>query len=245
IGEVKIDLEEEDMLFIFSDGVSQSGMGKGRALGWGEDGVTSFIGRHCSNMEPEELLDALVEHCQKISGNQYEDDTSIIMIQASKARHLSLFSGPPRWRHDDSAYADAFRNAAGTKVICGSTTSGILARELGTRVRLLTEGEGLHSPPTYAMKGADFVTEGAIALNQAANLLYADPEEVKGKSAPEQLARLFFNSDVIDVYEGLAANEAHEMLLFKQLGIRIRREAVRAILNRLEDLGKMVHYYPF
>jgi hypothetical protein len=35
------------------------------------------------------------------------------------------------------------------------------------------------------------------------------------------------------------------MLLFKQLGIRIRREAVRAILNRLEDLGKMVHYYPF
>jgi serine/threonine protein phosphatase PrpC len=245
IGEVKIDLEEEDMLFIFSDGVSQSGMGKGRALGWGEDGVTSFIGRHCSNMEPEELLDALVEHCQKISGNQYEDDTSIIMIQASKARHLSLFSGPPRWRHDDSAYADAFRNAAGTKVICGSTTSGILARELGTRVRLLTEGEGLHSPPTYTMKGADFVTEGAIALNQAANLLYADPEEVKGKSAPEQLARLFFNSDVIDVYEGLAANEAHEMLLFKQLGIRIRREAVRAILNRLEDLGKMVHYYPF
>lgn len=245
IGEVKIDLEEGDMLFIFSDGVSQSGMGRGRALGWGEDGVTSFIGRHCTSMESVELLDALVEHCYKISGNQYEDDTSVIMIQASKARHLSLFSGPPRWRQQDAVYADAFRNAAGTKVICGSTTSDVLARELGTRVRLLTEGEGLHAPPVYTMKGADFVTEGAIALNQAANLLYADPEEVTGMSAPEQLARLFFNSDVIDVYEGLAANEAHEMLLFKQLGIRVRREAVRAILNRLEDLGKMVHYYPF
>jgi len=245
IGEVKIDLEEGDMLFIFSDGVSQSGMGKGRALGWGEDSVASFIGRRHATMEPDDLLNALVEHCYKISGNQFEDDTSVIMIQASKARHLSLFSGPPQWRHNDQAYADAFRNAVGTKIICGSTTSDVLARELGTRVRLLTDGEGLHTPPIYTMKGADFVTEGAIALNQAANLLYADPNEVTGKTAPEQLAQLFFNSDVIDVYEGLAANEAHEMLLFKQLGIRLRREAVRVIMNRLEDLGKMVHYYTF
>lgn len=245
IGEVKIDLEEGDALFIFSDGVSQSGMGRGHGLGWGEDGVASFIRLHRTTMEPAELLDALVEHCYKISGDQYEDDTSVIMIQVSKARHLSLFSGPPRWRHNDQAYVDAFRNATGIRVVCGSTTSDIFARELGTDVRLISQGEGLHTPPIYAMEGADLVTEGAIALNQAANLLYANPDEVTGNTAPEQLARLLFNSDVVDVYEGLAANEAHQVLLFKQLGIRLRREALSAIMNRLEDLGKMVHYYPF
>ncbi len=245
IGEIKFDLEEGDMLFIFSDGVSQSGMGRGCALGWGEEGVTAFIRRHFAFMEPFELLDALVEHCNKISGNQYEDDTSVIMVQVSEARYLSLFSGPPRWRHNDKAYADAFCKAEGTKVICGSMTSDVLARELGTKVKLVSKGDGLHSPPIYAMEGADFVTEGAIALNQAANLLYAKPDEVTGNSAPEQLARLFFNSDVIHIYEGLALNEAHEMLRFKQLGIRVRHEALRAIMNRLEDLGKMVHYHPF
>lgn len=124
-------------------------------------------------------------------------------------------------------------------------TCDILARKLGTSVRLISKGEGLHSPPIYAMEGADLVTEGAIALNQTANLLYSKPDEVTGNTAPEQLARLLFNSDVVDVYEGLAANEAHQVLRFKQLGIRLRREALGAIMNRLENLGKMVHYYPF
>ncbi len=43
---------------------------------------------------------------------------------------------------------------------------------------------------------------------------------------------------MIDVYEGLAANETHELLLFKQLNIRIHREVVHVIMKQLEDIGK-------
>lgn len=245
LGEVIIELEEGDNLFLFSDGVSQSGLGRSRSLGWGEEGVASYIQQYGRELSPPDLLDALLHRCLNLSGGKCEDDTTILMIQTTKARHLSLFSGPPQWRGRDNDYAEAFNDARGTRIICGSTTSEVLARELGVRVRLLSKGEGLHSPPQYAMKGADLVTEGAIALNQTSNLLNADPNEITGETAPEKLARLLFNSDVIDIYEGLAANEAHEMLLFKQLGIHPRREAVRRLAIQLEDMGKMVHYHPF
>lgn len=43
------------------------------------------------------------------------------------------------------------------------------------------------------MKGRDFVTEVTIALIPSTNLLYTDPNEVKGISAPQLLAKLFLN----------------------------------------------------
>lgn len=61
IDEGTIDLKKENIPFIFSDGVSQSRMNKGRSLGWSEDVVTSFIEYHCASVEPDELIDALIQ----------------------------------------------------------------------------------------------------------------------------------------------------------------------------------------
>ncbi len=245
LGETRLDLEEGDVLFLFSDGVAQAGLGKAYPLGWGEAGAASYL-QVCSREYPDsEILDHLIQRCQLLSGDSHADDTTALMIKAVKAKHLSLFSGPPASRGQDKAFAEAFENAAGHRVICGSSTAEVLARELRVRLSFLSEGEGMHSPPQYFMKGADLVTEGALALNQATNLLEADPLEIQGDTPAEQLARFLLKADVIDIYEGKARNEAHRALFFRQLGIRPRKEALRSIMQALEDRGKRIHYHAF
>ena len=244
-GETKFDLDEGDVLFLFSDGISQAGLGCTYPLGWNEEGVASYI-QVCSKDNPDDqILDCLVERCRNLSGGYHGDDSTIIMIKTVKARHLSLFSGPPSSRGLDEEFAQSFRNAKGVRIICGSSTSGILARELSVRLSLISEGDGFSSPPRYAMKGADLVTEGALELNQVAKLLEADVDEITGDTPAEQLAQLLLDTDVIDIYEGTARNEAHRMTFFRQLGIKPRRDALRSIMNSLELMGKMIHYHTF
>ncbi len=243
LGETQFELEENDTLFIFSDGISQAGMGQMYPLGWQEKGAASYIQVQSRELADAFILDRLIERCRVLSGGSHADDTSAIMIRAIRAKHLHLFSGPPVSPLHDKKLAERFDNAQGVRVICGSSTAGIISRELGVRLHFLSEGDGLHSPPQYKMNGAELVTEGALALNQAANLLLANTQEITGDTPPEQLTRLLLEADVIDIYEGTAQNEAHRMLLFKQLGIRSRKEALRVIAQALEQMGKRIHYH--
>ena len=243
LGETQFELEEDNALFIFSDGVSQAGLGHAYPLGWQEKGVASYIQVQSREVEDALIPDQLLERCAVLSGGVHADDTSVIMIKAVRAKHLHLFSGPPASALHDKKFAEDFKKAKGVRVICGSSTAGIIARELDVRLHFISEGEGLHSPPHYKMRGADLVTEGALVLNQAANLLLADTSEVMGTTPPEQLTRLLLEADVIDIYVGSAQNEAHRITLFKQLGIRSRKEALRVISRALEQRGKRVQYH--
>lgn len=245
LGESRLDLEEGDALILMTDGVSQAGTGTLYPLGWGEEGVASHIQVHCRDKSDPEVLDLLVDRCRILSGGRQADDTTALLVRAVRARHLSLFSGPPASRGLDRDLARAFNRAEGIRVICGSSTAEILARELGVRLAFLSEGEGIHSPPQYRMKGADLVTEGALALNQAANLLEGDLPAPLGDTPAENLSRLLLDADVIDIYEGLAKNEAHRALFFRQLGIKPRKEAIRSLIQSLEARGKRIHYHPF
>ncbi|HZK28719.1 MAG TPA: hypothetical protein VFD19_00710, partial [Clostridia bacterium] len=221
------------------------GLGRAYPLGWSEEGVASYIQVGSRENADDEMLDCLVNRCRILSGGCHTDDSTIIMIKAVKAKHLSLFSGPPASRGLDMEFAHSFQNAKGVRVICGSSTSEVLARELSLRLSFVSEGDGFSSPPRYAMKGADLVTEGALALNQVANLMETDTGEITGSTPAEQLYRFLLDADVIDIYEGTAKNEAHRMTLFRQLGIKPRREALRSIMRSLERMGKMVHTHLF
>ncbi len=245
LGETRLDLEEDDSLFLFSDGISQAGLGGLYPLGWGEEGAASYIQVCSREKKGSQILDCLVQRCLLLSGGSHADDTSVLMIKAVRAKHLSLFSGPPASRGQDQAFARAFEGAQGVRVVCGSSTAEVLARERGVRLSFLSEGQGLHSPPQYRMKGADLVTEGALALNQAANLLEEEGNGFDGQTPAEKLARLLMKADVIDIYEGMAKNEAHRALFFRQLGIRPRKDALRSLMNSLEAMGKRIHYHAF
>ena len=246
IGEVSGNLNVGDSLLLFSDGVSQAGLGHGHGLGIGSDGVAEYINRNYkSGDDIEKLPQQILEMCKTVSEGNYEDDTTLALLHCREAKEMTLLTGPPSKQSLDHEYAADFINAAGQKVICGSTTTDIVARELGLKVITLSMGNSFGQTPEYWIEGTDLVTEGAITLNQVYNILDEPIERLSENTAAERLCLMLRGADIIHMMIGNASNSAHEDLIFKQIGVHIRKSTIQQISERLKDMGKLVveRYY--
>ena len=234
-------LSEGDTLLLLSDGATQAGLGMGYPMGWGSDGIRDASNRLLERETPLPLLaDALMEQALSISGGVYHDDTSIAMVTCGRASELCILTGPPTRREQDADIVETLMNTGGAKVVCGSSTSDLVARELKREVRLEHISTGFSDPPEYAIDGIDLITEGAITLNQAMNLLEEDVDENLGASAVFRLIGFLKHADVITFLIGGAVNNAHADPLFIQVGIQPRAAVVRRMIDYLRQHGKLV-----
>ena len=246
IAEVFGTLNTGDSLLLFSDGVSQAGLGNGYGMGIGSDGVSDYINRnHKPNADIAKLPAQIVEMCKTVSAGNYEDDTTLAIIHCQKAKEVTLLSGPPSKQSLDSSYAADFMNNAGQKIICGSTTTDIIARELHLNVTTISTGNSFSQLPEYCIEGTDLVTEGAITLNQVCNILDEPLKRLSGNSVAERLCVMLRKADVIHLMIGNASNAAHEDLIFKQIGVHVRKATIQKICEKLKGMGKSVieRYY--
>jgi len=246
IGEISGILHIGDSLLLFSDGVSQAGLGHGYGMGIGSEGVSSYVNR---NYKPDdditELSWRILEMCKTVSAGNYEDDTTLVLIHCRDAKELTLLTGPPSKQSMNHNYAIDFMNMPGQKIICGSTTTDIIAQELGLEAETLSMGKSFGQLPEYRIEGIDLVTEGAITLNQVYNILDEPVQRLSSNSVAERLCLMLHGADVIHLMIGNAANSAHDDLIFKQTGVQIRKYVIRQIAERLKDMGKLVieRYY--
>ncbi|NLB61068.1 MAG: SpoIIE family protein phosphatase [Clostridiales bacterium] len=246
IGEVMGTLQLDDSLLLFSDGVSQAGLAQGSSFGIGSKGVASFINKNYkSEDQAEELPERLLEMCKSVSGGTLGDDTTIALLHCREAEELTLLTGPPSRSAMDSKYAHDFIKSPGLKIVCGSTTTDIIARELKREVVMLSPGNAFGQPPEYWIEGIDLVTEGAITLGQVYNILDEPKERLTGSSTAERLCLMLNEADMIHLMIGNAANTAHDELLFKQVGVQVRKATVKRIAEKLKEMGKLVieRYY--
>jgi len=234
-------LQLGDTLLLCSDGVTQAGMGHGLNFGLGAEGLASYILRH---LPPDgnlrRLAQQIIAMTASLSGNAYVDDTTVAMIHCRRAKRLTVFSGPPASRGLDAAFARRFTQVDGQAVICGSTTADIIARETGREIKMVGDSLSFGSPPEYRMNGAAMVTEGAMVLNQTLNIIDENPARFREKTPPERLAQLMWDADVISFVLGGALNNAHGDMVFKQVGLRPRRQIINLLASRLRDMGKLV-----
>ncbi len=241
IGESAGKLRLGDSLVLFSDGVSQAGLGKGLVFGIGSEGVAEHINRCLDRgMDVSEIADEIIELSRRKSGGRLEDDTTVAILTCREAKQLTILSGPPQSKSKDSAFVDRFMASDGARAVCGSTTSVILARELGREVRLKSAHVSMGRPPEYEMDGIDMITEGAVVLNQINNILLERPETFVHDTPAERLASMLFDADAVTFIVGRSLNEAHGDLLFRQLGILPRDATIKQISEKLKAKGKLV-----
>jgi hypothetical protein len=246
IGETSGVLQSGDSLLLFSDGVSQAGLGHGHGMGIGSEGVSSYINL---NYKPGDdiagLPPRIAEMCKTVSAGNHEDDTTLALLHCREAKELTLLTGPPSKQSMCGAYAAEFKNMPGRKIICGSTTTDIIAQELGLEVETVSMGKSMGQLPEYRIEGIDLVTEGAITLNQVYNIMDEPADQLSGNSTAERLCLMLHNADVIHLMIGNASNTAHNDLIFKQSGVHVRKTIIRQIAERLKNMGKLVieRYY--
>jgi len=235
-------LDYGDAIILVSDGVSQAGLGRQYRMGWGTQGACDFI--NCCLVQGVDVKDIpgrILAKVKDISGSTYGDDTTALLLLCREGRTLNILTGPPGSKKNDGKVVAAFMEMQGTKVVCGSTTAEMVAKNLGKKIDMQAVSDAYHNPPAYTIDGIDFTTEGAITLNQLYNILDEAPERLEPHSSVSKLYRIFHASDTVNFIVGSAVNPGHQNIVFRQMGVFPREIIVTLLAEKLKKLGKLVN----
>jgi hypothetical protein len=234
----EFDTQLGDRIVFFSDGVSQSGLGRpGLPLGWGQSCVTDFLRRQIAaerEISSRELSHNLVAEALINDGRAAKDDITCAAIYYRCPRRLLVISGPPFNRERDGELAELVRTFNGRTAICGGTTAGIVSRLLARPVTMSLAQLDPDIPPAAAMDGIDLVTEGTITLAKVAEILEnGNLADLARKNPASDLVSLMLQSDIVQFVVGTRINEAHQDPSIP-VELDLRRNIIRKIASLLE-----------
>jgi hypothetical protein len=223
--------QEGDRLLAFSDGITQSGLG--RTSEWRREGVIAYLQKslvESPGYAAGDLAEKIVNKAALNDKTGLKDDASVVSVFFRKPRRLLIVTGAPANRERDFAFARRFREFDGRKVIAGGTTSEVIARELGLPFlgSMVSLNDGL--PPISVLETADLVTEGVMTLSRVERLLRdPDRETHRPDGVAERLIKLIQGADLIEFCVGAATNEFHY-----DLQCKMRVQLVRDMAELLE-----------
>ncbi|HEY0308697.1 MAG TPA: SpoIIE family protein phosphatase [Acidobacteriaceae bacterium] len=233
-------VQREDRIIFFSDGITQAGTGEfGTPFGWGLENVDLFAReqiRENPYISARELSRRLVVRAEEIDDHAAKDDITCGVVYFRSPRQLLVLTGPPFSRSHDQDLARMAVEMPGRKVICGGTTANILSRLLN---RTIQNDMGLPRdpkvPPSASMEGFELVTEGALTLAEVLRLLEEGfaPEDMRSNAAV-RLVTMLLDSDIVKFAVGTSINEAHQDPSFP-VELDLRRNIVKRIAHLLES----------
>ena len=233
-------VQREDRIVFFSDGISQAGMGEYRTpFGWGVPSVEKFIreqiDRH-PHLSARELSRTLVARAEEVDGLTAKDDITCGVVYFRSPRQLLVMTGAPFNRAHDQDLARMAERTPGRKVICGGTTANIISRQLNKPIQIdMRQARDSRVPPAARMEGFELVTEGILTLGEVLRLLEEGfaPEELRSNPAV-RLASMLLDSDIVKFAVGTRINEAHQDPNIP-VELDLRRNIVKRIARLLED----------
>ena len=247
-----------DMIISFSDGVIHAGIGRLINLGWKRVNVMEFIQRNYRpHISARVMTKDLVSVCDHLYEGEPGDDTTVAAVHIMPRTTTRVMVGPASSPDMDAKQVRDLILTSGRKVVCGGTTSKIVARELGQRIDVELKYYDEEVPPTAHIEGIDLVTEGILTLSAAEKRMkeYLDEYEdnvrkkeildLDKKDGATKLVRLLVEecTDVVFMM-GQANNPAHQNL-DAPVSLNIKVRIVQNIATMLEKLGKHaeVEYY--
>jgi hypothetical protein len=231
--------QKEDRIILYTDGISQSGMGtKQFPTGWGVEEMHKFTRQQVEkthDISAAKLAFKIISEAYKNDGFVCKDDTSSTVIYFREPRKLIICTGPPILLEKDTEFAALFKDFDGKKVVCGGTTGDILKRELNLSVEEGKEQDDPELPPLSFMEGVDLYTEGILTLSKVNNILKKYNNSYKLDKGPaDRIVRMLLDSDDIFFLVGTKINEAHQDPNVP-IDLEMRRTVVRRIEKILEE----------
>ncbi|HOM71530.1 MAG TPA: SpoIIE family protein phosphatase [Armatimonadota bacterium] len=234
-----------DMLVMYSDGILYAGVGEGLRMGWQEEGILEYVSEIVPTLSngSKELADAIADRAIGFWANRPGDDGTVLCAKYRKARLATVLSGPPMDRGLVGRQIMDFLASPGAKIVCGGTTSHLVADYLNEELQLDERFLDTDLPPTGKIRGIDLVTEGILTLSRAAEYLKNGIPEDKADGATALLDQLL-KADGIKFIVGMARNPAHQNTGLPD-SIFLRRTVVEDLATLLNDMGKeteLVYY---
>ena len=221
-----VKLFENDIFVAMSDGCPHAGIGLSFNFGWKRDEIISFMeGLAGVGYTAKTLSTILVDECNKLYGYKPGDDTTACVIKVRKRVPMNLLFGPPAKRDDADRMMSLFFSKQGKHIVCGGTTSSIVAKYLNKPIKASLSFFASDVPPTAEIEGVDLVTEGVITINS-------------GNDGVSLLcAYLFEQATDINFFFGKAENTANDDL---DIGMDAKAIVINRLISSLREMGKNV-----
>lgn len=243
--------ERGDVLLVMSDGVVHAGVGETLNFGWDVKEIREFAEiQYDPALSARTMASIMANACYELYGHRPGDDTTVLAVKFRAPLSVNMMIGPPSSPESDGLVVQEFMAHDGKKVVCGGTSSQVVARELKTQVTTSFDYIDKDVPPIGYINGIDLTCEGVLTLKKL--LTYADKyvsvsdpdiKMFKGKDGASLLANLLLiDASEVNLFMGRGVNLAHE-----GLGIdnKTKLDSVVKLINILKSLNKKVEikYY--
>ncbi|MCK5148345.1 SpoIIE family protein phosphatase [bacterium] len=230
--------QQDDRIAIFSDGITQSGMGTdAHPLGWGVTPVIDFMQAAIENdveISARKLSRRLCRKALDLDEFKAKDDITCGVIYFREPRKLIVVTGPPVDMENDRRLARRVAEFDGRKVVCGGTTVSIIARELNIHAYVDLDHLTDDVPPITRLETIDLATEGIITLaTTVRHLESGHMPAANAHHAVSELCRLLMDSDIIKFLVGTRINEVHQDPAMPE-DLEIRRNIIKKMAALLE-----------
>ncbi len=163
----EIELHEDDVFIAMSDGCPHAGTGNLYNFGWQRSHIIEFMQSFLGiGFTAKTLAKILVDECDNLYEHMAGDDSTACAIRMRQRETVNLMFGPPTDRNDSEKMHNLFCSKAGKRIVCGGTTSSILASYLDKKLMPSLDFGDSDIPPIATLEGVDLVTEGVITINR-------------------------------------------------------------------------------
>ncbi len=242
----KINMQSGDVLLIMSDGVVHAGIGETLNFGWDIKEIREFAEiQYDPALSARTMASIMANACYELYGHRPGDDTTVLAVKYRAPLTVNMMVGPPSSPDSDSLVVREFMASGGKHVVCGGTSSQVVARELKTTVSTSFDYLDKDVPPIGYINGVDLTCEGVLTLKKL--LQYADKyvsvsdpdiKLFKGKDGANLLAQiLLVDASEVNLFVGRGVNLAHEGL---HIDNKTKLDSVVKLINILQSLNKKV-----
>jgi hypothetical protein len=239
-------LEENDIIIVMSDGTIHAGIGQILNFGWERPQIMEHLDTNIKpNMSARAVACLLASACNDLYVDKPGDDTTVAAVKIRKRLDVNIMVGPPVDKEKDDYYIQHFLEGPSKKIVCGGTSSTIVARYLKTELKTSFDFPDKEVPPIGFIDGIDLVTEGVITLRRllALSEKYVSPKDLSPKTYAKKdggslLANIIFEEAThVVFFVGQNVNAAHQGL---DIDITMKLKLVEHLADNLRKMGKQV-----
>jgi len=239
-------LEAGDMVFVMSDGTIHAGIGQILNFGWQRKEIMQHLDANIdAHMSARAAACLLASACNDLYLDRPGDDTTVAAVRIRPRTEVHIMVGPPVDKEKDADYVRQFMDGADKRIVCGGTTSQVVARCIGQKLKTSFDFPDREVPPIGFIDGIDLVTEGVITLRRLLSLSekYVSvkdltPKTYSKKDGGSLLANIIFEEGThIVFFVGQNVNAAHQGL---DIDITMKLKLVEHLADNLRKMGKQV-----
>lgn len=239
-------LQAGDVVVVMSDGVIHAGIGMTLNFGWQREQVMEYLNREVKpHMSARCIAWLLASSCNDLYLDKPGDDTTVAAVKVREELNVNIMVGPPVDKEKDDFYVAKFMEGTGKKIVCGGTSSQIVARYLGKEVKASFDFPDKDVPPIGSIDGIDLTTEGVLTLRKLLQLSEKylsindlTPKTYNKKDGASLLAEILFEEAThIKFFVGQSINSAHQGL---PIDITMKLKLVESLSENLKKMGKIV-----